>query len=224
MNAIDRIIDKVKKDTDIGVVLLLGILLCAILTVSVVSLATSNSILRGVAEGKNQALEYSLLREEAARGRILALEETLAKSNTPLGVRTNNPLNLVKTAIHWKGETECESNREISPGINQEVECFVSPMYGVRAGIKTMLAKRDRHGAKTIRDLIEMWATANHDEYLSFIEAKTGFHESTLLESLNYPLTLALLTEAMLEFEIGQKSPYKFQEIYEVAQLLVWDS
>lgn len=221
MLVLNKVLAKIRKDVDIAAIIFGLIFVCAVMTILTVSMVTSNEILKSVSADKDQALQASLLREEALRGRISALEHRLSRRRAPLGVRTNNPLNLVKTPIQWQGETSCGGNRETNVHINQEVECFVSPMYGIRAAMKTMIAKRDRHRAEDLRDLIEMWATHNHEEYLAFIEKKTGFHESVLLDSLNYPLTLALLTEAMVEFEIGQESPYSFGEIYEMAKKVV---
>lgn len=80
---------------------------------------------------------------------LLALAAAaLASPDVPLGIRTNNPGNLVKTPIKWKGEVDCHSR----------FECFSSPEYGLRALAKNLLTYQDKYKLYTIPRIIRRWS------------------------------------------------------------------
>jgi hypothetical protein len=53
-------------------------------------------------------------------------------SNSPRGVRNNNPGNLVYTHIKWQGKVPKHQNKD------RRFEMFIAPEYGVRAMIKDL--------------------------------------------------------------------------------------
>ena len=59
-----------------------------------------------------------------------------------MGIRTNNPGNIVKSEVNWVGEVPCPEEK-----LN---ECFVSPYYGIRALAKVLHTYIHNHGLDTI--------------------------------------------------------------------------
>lgn len=88
--------------------------------------------------------------------------------NKPRGIRNNNPGNIRKTDIKWKGEVS---------GTDNDFEAFVSMPYGYRALIKLLQNYQKNHRLKTIRQLINRWAPPSENKtaaYISTVSKRTG--------------------------------------------------
>lgn len=72
----------------------------------------------------------------------------------PLGIRTNNPGNIIQTNIKWRGEIECDSR----------FECFDTARHGIRAMSKNLLSYQDKHKLKTITQIIRRWSPPNEND------------------------------------------------------------
>ena len=86
----------------------------------------------------------------------------------PRGIRNNNPGNIRKSDIKWKGEVI---------GTDSAFETFVSMPYGYRALIKLLQNYQKNHRLKTIRQLINRWAPPSEnktDAYVSTVSKRTG--------------------------------------------------
>ncbi len=97
-------------------------------------------------------------------------------SDQTRGVRNNNPLNLRRTGIEWKGE-----RKEVT---DQEFEEFESMMWGLRAGLRNMRTKISQ-GYKTLGSLINVWAPPsenNTNNYVSLVSKATGIEPGATLE------------------------------------------
>ena len=88
----------------------------------------------------------------------------------PRGIRNNNPGNLIKTNIKWKGKVENEKNSD------GHFEQFYELKYGIRALIKDL--KNDiQKGKNTLVELISEFAPSheNHtNSYINFVAKEIG--------------------------------------------------
>ena len=134
-----------------------------------------------------------------------ALVALPSSSNTPRGIRNNNPLN-IEARESWEGQT----------GDDGRFIIFESALYGFRAAGRIMRTKA-RRGVRSIQAIISEWAppkndagqVENHTEnYINFVSSKTGIPASQQLSESDYPAVLA----AMVQMENGQ-NPYTLGEI-----------
>jgi len=80
----------------------------------------------------------------------------------PRGLANNNPGNIRKTPIQWKGEI---------PGIDAEFETFESPEMGIRAMAKLLVNYQAKHGLDTIEEIIGRWAPPIENDTSSYIDS-----------------------------------------------------
>ena len=81
------------------------------------------------------------------------------KTNLSRGIRNNNPGNLVKTSIQWKGKVK---------GSDSRFETFANIYYGVRAAGLDLIADIKK-GKNTIRKLITEYAPPNENDTTAYI-------------------------------------------------------
>lgn len=87
----------------------------------------------------------------------------------PRGVRNNNPGNIRHSTDKWEGLAETQADPAFCT--------FVSPEYGIRALVLTLLSYQDKHGLHTLAEMIDRWAPPNEnrtDAYLIFVAGKMG--------------------------------------------------
>jgi hypothetical protein len=97
-----------------------------------------------------------------------------ADKSKPRGERNNNPGNLVKTNINWKGKIESERNSD------GRFEQFYEMKYGVRALIKDLL-NDIKKGKNNLTSLISEFAPAhenNTNAYIRKVGKMTGLNPS----------------------------------------------
>jgi hypothetical protein len=114
--------------------------------------------------------------------------------NTPRGIRNNNPGNLRKTSINWKGEVI---------GDDPDFEQFESMEMGVRALTKNLLYSMEVLGNNTLRNILLRWAppTENKTEdYIRSVSLYTGLDPDEVLGRQH----LYDLTKAIIRHENGQ--------------------
>lgn len=87
-------------------------------------------------------------------GILLLVVGVVQATVQPLGVRNNNPGNIIKTDITWQGEVECASR----------FECFSTPEMGLRAMAKNLLSYQSRHKLKTIGEIIHRWSPPHENQ------------------------------------------------------------
>src|SRR5271169_2593416 len=83
-------------------------------------------------------------------------------SDGSLGIRQNNPTNLIVTSDRWLGQVE--------PKAGERFCTFTAPEYGIRAAVR-VLRKHYASGATTIRKLITIWAPPNENDTAAYIAA-----------------------------------------------------
>lgn len=131
----------------------------------------------------------------------------------PRGIRNNNPGNLVKTGIPWKGK--------VAPGRNKDgrFEMFIAPEYGIRALIKDLRNDIGK-GRNTVPKLMKEFAPKfenNTDRYIATVlkDLKVG-KDDRLLPTKN---TLRLLVRSIGKVENGGN--YITDELFEKAYRLI---
>lgn len=115
------------------------------------------------------------------------------------GIRNNNPGNLVKTKITWKGKVPHTQNTD------DRFEQFISPEYGIRAmyiDIKGDIKK----GQNTVKKLITAYAPKHENNtaaYIAVVSKAIGKGEDTPLTTNDY----FSLIKAIIKHENGEQ-PY----------------
>lgn len=124
----------------------------------------------------------------------------------PRGIRNNNPGNLRRTKDPWQGLAAQQNDGEFFQ--------FESAVYGLRAIARTLITYQDRHGLKTVRQLIERWAppVENHTEaYVRFVAKAVGAVPDASVDVHRYEV-LRPLVVAIVRFENGMQ-PYSDAQI-----------
>ena len=78
----------------------------------------------------------------------------LGRADLPLGIRHNNPGNLIGSGTNWKGLVQ----QNQTPGIYT----FTDWLHGTRALLKTLSTYINGHGLRTIRQITARYAPAGH--------------------------------------------------------------
>ena len=117
------------------------------------------------------------------------------------GIRNNNPGNLRRTDDPWQGLAETQTDTDFF--------VFQSPIYGIRALARTLIKYQDKHGLRTIRQIIGRWAPNAENDTVAYIKAvsdETGFAPDVVLDMHKYEHLKALVA-AIIKHENGQQ-PY----------------
>jgi hypothetical protein len=127
----------------------------------------------------------------------------------PLGIRLNNPCNLVHVGRNkWQG---------LADPPNEGRFCrFISPAFGIRAAALNVIAYQDRHGIHTIKALVEKWAPISENDTASYVRSvakRSGYGATTPLDFHSYS-HLRPVIEAMIWHENGVQ-PYSGEVIDE---------
>lgn len=114
----------------------------------------------------------------------------------PVGLRNNNPLNLVVSNNNWLGKVAS----------NNRFEKFSSLEYGMRANVINLRTYYNKYNLKSISQIINKWAPPVENNVLNYITrvvADTGFGSGMTLPYTKD--TFASLAAAMSAVELGDK-------------------
>jgi hypothetical protein len=132
----------------------------------------------------------------------------------PRGIRNNNPGNLVKTALAWKGKIPHSENTD------SRFEQFIEYRYGVRALLKDVINDINK-GQNTITKLITEWAPAhenNTEAYIQFVANIVGINPGATLRTEKE--TLRKLAKAIVMKENGKAYELKDADFENAWKLL----
>ena len=86
------------------------------------------------------------------------------------GLRNNNPLNIIKSEkINWQGE--------VKPSTDPNFAQFETLEYGLRAALKLLRTYYQKHGCRTIRQIVARWDPEGPkviDAYVNTVCKHTG--------------------------------------------------
>lgn len=120
---------------------------------------------------------------------------------TPRGIRNNNPGNIRRNADPWQGLADRQGDVEFFT--------FKTPIYGIRALARTLIAYQDKHDLRSIRQIISRWAPPvenNTNAYVRAVAADTTLDADQSLDMHHFDHLLPL-TKAIIRHENGQQ-PY----------------
>ncbi len=128
---------------------------------------------------------------------------TAKNENRPLprGIRNHNPGNIRRNGDPWQGLAERQGDVEFFT--------FKDPIYGIRALARTLIAYQDKHGLRSIRQIISRWAPPvenNTNAYVRAVAANTGLDADQPLDMHRFDHLLPL-AKAIIRHENGQQ-PY----------------
>lgn len=131
-------------------------------------------------------------------------------SAEPRGVRNNNPGNIIKTSIPWKGKEECTNGEE-------KFECFRNPSYGIRAIYKNIVAYQTKYRIREVGSIIQRWTSGdpNHIQgrYATFVASDCG--SSYNQSGLSWRSWNICLVRRIIRFENGY-NPYSLDYLERV--------
>jgi len=131
---------------------------------------------------------------------------TTQTGRTPRGIRNHNPGNIRRSSDPWQGLAERQSDVEFFT--------FKSPIYGIRALARTLITYQDKHGLRTIRQIVGRWAPPvenNTNAYVRAVAEATDLDADQMLDLHNFDY-LFPLTKAIIKHENGQQ-PYTDAQI-----------
>jgi len=124
----------------------------------------------------------------------------MSKSKTPRGIRNHNPGN-IRWGDPWQG-LRPEAQRDDTAFCQ-----FTSAAFGIRALARTLITYQDKHGVRTIREIITRWAPPgdnnNTQAYVRVVAKQTGFAPDMTLNLHDYGQLCAVL-EAIIRHENGR--------------------
>lgn len=124
-------------------------------------------------------------------------------ASDPVGLRNNNPGNLVKTANTWDGEVKGDGR----------FASFATPEHGLRALCKNLLAYNKR-GYTTVEQIIGRWAPPNENDtaaYTAAVSKALGVPADKRLDLTDIN-TLTALCASITQHENG-RNPYSQEQI-----------
>ena len=128
---------------------------------------------------------------------------------TTRGYRNNNPLNIrFNKANDWDGK--------LLPNTDGVFEQFKDMKYGYRAAY-ILIRNHVRKGAKTIAELISVWAPTNENDTTNYINTVcnlTGYMPGDIIDP-NDSEQMQNLVAAMSQFENGISIPVPMDAVYE---------
>lgn len=127
---------------------------------------------------------------------------------TPRGIRNNNPGNIRKSAINWKGET---------PGSDPDFETYLTPEDGIRAMTRILLNYQATHGLQTVRQIINRWAPPVENDtgaYVMHVAEACMVDADEPLYLAEDPALLEAMVATIIRHENGQQ-PYPLATIRE---------
>lgn len=124
----------------------------------------------------------------------------------PRGIRNNNPGNLRRSGDPWQGLADRQGDVEFFT--------FETAIYGIRALARTLISYQDKHGLRTIRQIISRWAPPNENNtnaYIRAVATEVGQDADQILDMHRFDHLLPL-TKAIIRHENGQQ-PYTDAEL-----------
>ncbi|MDD3182661.1 MAG: phage portal protein [Alphaproteobacteria bacterium] len=114
--------------------------------------------------------------------------------------------NLRRTDDPWQGLAETQTDTEFF--------VFKNSNYGIRALARTLIKYQDKHGLRSIRQIIGRWSPSAENDTVAYIKAvssETGFAPDVILDMHKYEHLKAIVI-AIIHFENSQQ-PYTAAQI-----------
>ena len=132
----------------------------------------------------------------------------MADRDLPLGIRSNNPGNLEKTADKWQGLDHAAT------AASARFFVFKDATYGIRAIVRTLITYQDRYDLYTVRQMVGRWAPDHENptgSYVNYVRKECGVMPGTHIDAHDHD-TMKKLVCAIIKFENGVQ-PYSDAQI-----------
>ena len=116
----------------------------------------------------------------------------------PRGIRNNNPGNIERTSVRWKGMA--------AEQLDERFITFVAPQWGIRAIARILLGDW-REGQDTIASLIEEWAPPIENNTVAYVKAVGKACGVDPWQPCDVPALLPKIIPAIIQHENGMQ-PY----------------
>ena len=129
------------------------------------------------------------------------------------GLRNNNPGNIRRSRVRYKGE--------VHPSRDPEFKEFSSMAYGYRAMFVLLNSYHKRYGLTTIREMISRWAPPSEnftEGYIRLVSERSGIAADAEVDSRS-ERDMVPIVAAMSEIENGAKAA--MNDVYEGWALFV---
>ena len=136
-------------------------------------------------------------------------------SRVSRGLRNNNPGNIRRSAVRYKGE--------VHPSRDASFKEFSTMAYGYRAMFVLLNSYQRRHKLSTIREMLMRYAPPAEnmtDAYIGFVAERTGIDADAPLDTRS-ERDMVPIVAAMSEIENGVAA--SFNEVAEGWQLYIGD-
>lgn len=131
----------------------------------------------------------------------------IIKSQVPIGVRNNNPLNIRVSNNQWQGKI----------ATSNAFENFIELKFGIRAAVKNLQTYYNRDKLRSVFLVVSKWAPPkenNTKNYIDFVAKKMGVNPN---DTLKYDSkTFSKLVNAMSIIELGATHAVSEDKIQEV--------
>lgn len=122
----------------------------------------------------------------------------------PRGIRNHNPGNIRHTrpATPWQGIAADQ--------LDGAFVSFAAPAWGIRALARTLITYQDKHGLRTVRDLIYRWAPPvenDTESYVAAVSAALGVYPEAEIDVTQHAVMLPLC-QAIALHENGSGKAY----------------
>lgn len=144
------------------------------------------------------------------------MKSKLGDKSVSLGIRNNNPGNLIRTSNKWVGKIAFDKSTD------KKFEQFTSLEYGVRAMILDLINDINK-GKNTVRKLISEYAPAfenNTMAYINSVASSLNVSPDFQLKVIDSGLIL-LLSKAIIKVENGKDAVHVTDDIIKSAISLV---
>jgi hypothetical protein len=133
-------------------------------------------------------------------------------TDTPRGIRLNNPGNIDRTSINWQGQAARQDDPRFI--------AFVAPEWGLRAIAKIIQTYVSRDGCATYKQVVDKWAPPvenTTDAYVADVVARCGVSAGDTVD-IRSVAAMSKLVAAIVWHENGCQ-PYSDQQILSGLQL-----
>lgn len=131
----------------------------------------------------------------------------MAPKSKARGLRNNNPGNLRISKDPWQGLADEQRDPDFFT--------FVDAPYGIRAIARTLITYQDRHGCRTIAQIIKRWAPPEDKNdtpaYVAMVARKVGVDPHEPIDVQSYAIADPLVKAIILQ-ENGSQ-PYSQAQI-----------
>ena len=123
-------------------------------------------------------------------------------TNSPLGIRNNNPGNIKLSNTKWEGMSSNQTDKKFVQ--------FKSPEYGIRAMAKilTSYSKRFSPTETTIENIIKRWSKTDQKSYINHVSNEMQVSPDQPIV-LSDKTTMKKLIQSIIHFENGGTGFYK---------------